>query len=120
VIELDQTNWRTGSSSAIDGVESEVREKARDLWVVLPREVVETAPGCSNHALEQLSKFAKSINYKIGSFAQQLRSVKTCGETHGKAPRVSSCNDTIERVFDDPAVSGWKFQPGNCFQEDFR
>src|ERR1700724_949668 len=72
----------------------EVREKARDLWVVLPQEVVETVPGCSNHVLEQLSKFAKSINYKIGSFAQQLRSVKTCGETHGKALRMSSCKDT--------------------------
>src|ERR1700677_4407782 len=74
----------------------------------------------SNHLLEQLPKFAKSINYQIGSFAQQLRSVKTCGETYGKALRISSGNDTIDRVFDGPAVFCWKFQPGNCFQEDFR
>ena len=66
---------------------------SQGLWVILPQDV-ETVPGCSNHVLEQLSKFAKSINDKIGSFAQQLRSVKTCGETHDKALRMSSCKDT--------------------------
>src|ERR1700760_1823191 len=80
---------RIGSSSVSDGGESRKFAKARDLWPVLP--------GCSNHVLEQLSKFTKSINYKIGSFAQQLRSVKTCGETHGKALCISRCNDPIDR-----------------------
>jgi hypothetical protein len=72
------------------------------------------------HALEQLSKFAKAINYKIGSFAQQLRLVKTCGEAHGDALRTSSCNDTVDRVFDDPTVFGWKIQVGNRSPEDVR
>ena len=46
--------------------------------------------------------------------------MKTGGEAHGNALRMSSCNDTVDRVFDDPAIFGGKSQAGDRSQEDLR
>jgi hypothetical protein len=37
--------------------------------------------------------------------------------THGKPLSKSSCNDTIDRLSEDPAIFGWKFQPGITFRK---